>query len=144
MKKKKTALLQRHLFDKLIKSGMRLKEIIAMYQHWSWEDMDNSKIILGHCIKFIREQDWCDLKSVFEFIMGYLDFTDNLFAKRLHHFLHSFLLVMDDRRKLPKKTRECYHFLIRISKELEGTRQWLDQNKELWEWIGPHVSQQNV
>lgn len=120
---------------KLIRVSPVLADIVAITQHWMWE---NEKYSL-HCIRVVSEAahngEYSELEPIFIILSSVLAVQDSIQVKRINHAMMSILSVMYEHKGKPKKTREFVKFLTSAHTMNELARLWLDTNKEKWHWV---------
>lgn len=113
---------------KCIKNGVNNESIVKILCHLGWENSQISKYIIVTIMKSIYETEHDQLSHLFEVFLQFLQLEDSLLKERVEFGLTKFLSIMEEKKKLPKKSKACQDFLQRISEEHSYANTWLEQH----------------
>ena len=97
--------------------------------------LDMSLLFLEATLAAIKDSEFDSLKPSFEMFQGLLKIQDSLKSKRVSFAMEKYVAIMEEKKKLPKKTRECISFFFDVGKENENAKKWLTTNKEKYSWV---------
>jgi hypothetical protein len=121
---------------KMIKNGFNnTLEILNFAALWCVDDLDMSLLFLEATLAAIKDSEFDSLKPSFEMFQGLLKIQDSLTSKRVSFAMEKYVAIMEEKKKLPKKTRECISFFFDVGKENEIAKKWLTTNKEKYSWV---------
>jgi hypothetical protein len=100
----------------------------------SWDNQQYSELVLTLINKCIFELEYDALKPVFVIFFEMLKLSDNLIIFRFEKGVSRFLDIVMEKRKLPKKTKECILFIHRMT-EIPQLKAWLTRKSDKLSWI---------
>lgn len=124
----KKVILSKLFLIKCIKNGVNDESVTKILHHSSWENSVMSKSILTTIMKSIYETEFDQLSHLFEVFLNCLQQHDSLMKERVEFGLSKFLVMMEEKKKLPKKSKACSEFLDRISAEHAYAQFWLKKH----------------
>lgn len=120
---------------KCIKNGVNNDSICRLLQHLAWENYEISKHVISIIFKSISESEYDQLSHLFEVLLQFLKTEDTLHKLRIEVFLPKYVRMMEEKKKMPKKTKACLEFLQRLIQSDKFAHSWIQQNKDQLAWL---------